>query len=80
MTKTLDTQDGRRRNIVAIGGGNGLSTLLYGLKRHVFPDGDISGSIIRLSAIVAVSDDGGSSGRLREELQMLPPGDIRNCM
>ena len=80
MTKTLDTQDGRRRNIVAIGGGNGLSTLLYGLKRHVFPDGDISGSIIKLSAIVAVSDDGGSSGRLREELQMLPPGDIRNCM
>jgi len=67
-------------NVVAIGGGNGLSTLLYGLKRYVAPDGDFSGMIARLSAIVAVSDDGGSSGRLREELQMLPPGDIRNCM
>jgi len=68
------------RNVVAIGGGNGLSTLLYGLKSYVFPDGGVSISIAKLSAIVAVSDDGGSSGRLREELQMLPPGDIRNCM
>lgn len=67
-------------SVVAIGGGIGLSTLLYGLKRHVLPEGDVSGSIVRLSAIVCVSDDGGSSGRLREELQMLPPGDIRNCM
>lgn len=61
-------------NCVAIGGGNGLSTLLSGLKGHV---GDEIG---QLSAIVAVSDDGGSSGRLRDELQMPPPGDIRNCM
>ena len=80
MSEIPNTLDGRRRNIVAIGGGNGLSTLLYGLKSHVFPDGDISGSVTKLSAIVAVSDDGGSSGRLREELRMLPPGDIRNCM
>jgi uncharacterized cofD-like protein len=67
-------------NFVAIGGGNGLSTLLSGLKRFV------NASVLEpiwldnLSAIVAVTDDGGSSGRLRDELQMLPPGDIRNCM
>ena len=65
--------------LVAIGGGTGLSTLLAGLKSFVGKDGkDIW--IASLSAIVTVSDDGGSSGRLREELQMLPPGDIRNCM
>ena len=65
--------------IVAIGGGTGLSTLLAGLKRFV---GEQSEEvwIESLSAIVTVSDDGGSSGRLRDELQMLPPGDIRNCM
>ncbi len=56
--------------IVSIGGGTGLSTLLRGLKRRP----------AELSAIVAVTDDGGSSGRLREELGALPPGDIRNCM
>ena len=62
-----------------MGGGTGLSTLLAGLKELV---GKTSESIWieNLSAIVTVSDDGGSSGRLREELQMLPPGDIRNCM
>ena len=65
-------------NFVAIGGGNGLSTLLSGLKRFVGADEPIW--IEKLSAIVAVTDDGGSSGRLRDELQMLPPGDIRNCM
>jgi len=67
------------RNLVAIGGGNGLSTLLSGLKRLVGKPNERDW-IDRLSAIVTVSDDGGSSGRLREELQMLPPGDIRNCM
>jgi uncharacterized cofD-like protein len=56
--------------IVSIGGGTGLSTLLRGLKK--FPT--------ELSVIVTVTDDGGSSGRLREELGALPPGDIRNCM
>jgi len=65
-------------NLVAIGGGTGLSTLLSGLKRLV--GRRQSDGITSLSAIVTVSDDGGSSGRLREELQMLPPGDIRNCM
>ena len=66
--------------VVAIGGGNGLSTLLSGLKRFVGAVGPEPVWIKNLSAIVAVSDDGGSSGRLRDELQMLPPGDIRNCM
>lgn len=65
---------------VAIGGGNGLAMLLSGLKNHV--NAAVSEKLVvdRLSAIVAVSDDGGSSGRLRDELQMPPPGDIRNCM
>ncbi len=67
-------------NLVAIGGGNGLSTLLSGLKRFVATRETNSVWLENLSAIVAVSDDGGSSGRLRDELQMLPPGDIRNCM
>jgi len=67
-------------NFVAIGGGNGLSMLLSGLKRFVDPGDSEPVWIENLSAIVAVTDDGGSSGRLREELQMLPPGDIRNCM
>lgn len=65
--------------LVAIGGGTGLSSLLAGLKAYVAePCEELW--IESLSAIVTVSDDGGSSGRLREELQMLPPGDIRNCM
>ena len=71
--------------VVAIGGGTGLSTLLKGLKRFVLWPSEItaqsdSPSIRDLSAIVTVSDDGGSSGRLRKELNMLPPGDIRNCI
>jgi len=56
--------------IVAIGGGHGLSMLLKGIKR-------ITNNI---TAVVTVGDDGGSSGRLREELGILPPGDIRNCI
>jgi uncharacterized cofD-like protein len=67
-------------NCVAIGGGTGLSTLLSGLKHFVDAGEAQPIGIGRLSAIVAVSDDGGSSGRLRDELQMPPPGDIRNCM
>ena len=65
-------------NIVAIGGGTGLSTLLRGLKRYVDADG--GWSIDRLGAIVTVTDEGGSSGVLRKEFGMLPPGDIRNCI
>ena len=57
-----------------------MSTLLSGLKKYVDPEPPGAISIDRLSAIVAVSDDGGSSGRLRDEFQMPPPGDIRNCM
>jgi uncharacterized cofD-like protein len=65
--------------LVAIGGGTGLSTLLSGLKNFVKnPAKKVW--ISELSAIVAVSDDGGSSGRLRDEFQILPPGDIRNCI
>ena len=62
--------------IVSIGGGNGLSTLLRGLKRYAKP----GGSFLDIAAIVTVTDDGGSSGRLRREFDVLPPGDIRNCM
>src|SRR5205085_4874535 len=65
-------------NIVAIGGGTGLSTLLRGLKRYVGGSG--AWSIARLGAIVTVTDEGGSSGALRKEFGMLPPGDIRNCI
>ncbi len=72
--------------VVAIGGGTGLSTLLKGLKRFVLSPSEIAVApaatpVIRdLCAVVTVSDDGGSSGRLRKELNMLPPGDIRNCI
>src|SRR5437762_2938709 len=69
----------RGLNLVAIGGGTGLSALLAGLKRFVSAQTEAAW-LRSLSAIVTVSDDGGSSGRLREELQILPPGDIRNCM
>lgn len=61
--------------IVAIGGGTGLSTLLHGLKRYVKDPQEAE-----ITAVVTVSDDGGSSGRLRREFEVLPPGDIRNCM
>ncbi|NQT32380.1 MAG: YvcK family protein [Candidatus Omnitrophica bacterium] len=56
--------------IVVVGGGTGLSTLLMGLKQKTS----------NITAIVTVADDGGSSGRLREEFDVLPPGDIRNCL
>jgi uncharacterized cofD-like protein len=68
--------------IVAIGGGTGLSMLLRGLKQYVARRRQESGRhpIGDLAAIVTVTDDGGSSGRLRREYRVLPPGDIRNCM
>lgn len=74
------SEENRGLNLVAIGGGTGLSTLLAGLKCMVREPAEDDMWIATLSAIVTVSDDGGSSGRLRDELQMLPPGDIRNCM
>lgn len=68
--------------MVAIGGGTGLSTLLQGLKHYVArrPRETDRHPISDLAAIVTVTDDGGSSGRLRREYRVLPPGDIRNCM
>src|SRR5262245_14578090 len=63
------------RSLVAIGGGTGLSALLRGLKAHVG-----SARLCELSGVVTVTDDGGSSGRLRREFGVLPPGDIRNCI
>jgi uncharacterized cofD-like protein len=78
ILRTAETHVGLK--LVAIGGGTGLSTLLAGLKRLVGKQDSDEIWFDNLSAIVTVSDDGGSSGRLREELQMLPPGDIRNCM
>ncbi len=74
--------------VVAIGGGTGLSTLLRGLRRHVAMPGQMPGRdkgcepclITDLAALVTVTDDGGSSGRLRKGFNMLPPGDLRNCM
>ncbi|HEY3316112.1 MAG TPA: YvcK family protein [Bacillota bacterium] len=60
----------RGPRVVAIGGGTGLSVLLRGLKEYTS----------NITAIVTVTDDGGSSGRLRDEMGVLPPGDIRNCL
>ncbi|HEY5671625.1 MAG TPA: uridine diphosphate-N-acetylglucosamine-binding protein YvcK [Anaerolineales bacterium] len=60
----------RGPRVVAIGGGNGLSTLLRGIKSYTH----------NITAIVSVADDGGSSGRIRREIGILPPGDIRNCL
>lgn len=65
--------------IVAIGGGTGLSALLQGLKHYTRPSG-ASGVSVDITAVVTVTDDGGSSGRLRRDFDVLPPGDIRNCM
>lgn len=74
----------RPLRVVAIGGGTGLSTLLKGLKHYVLSSAHavpVSTIVIEdLTAIVTVTDDGGSSGRLRREFGILPPGDIRNCI
>ena len=75
----MQTTNTDGQKLVAIGGGTGLSCLLGGLKKLVGKT-DEPMWLESLSAIVTVSDDGGSSGRLRDQLQMLPPGDIRNCM
>jgi len=72
LTDTIYTRRSRGRGpkIVTIGGGTGLSVLLRGIKTYTD----------NISAIITVADDGGSSGRLRKELGMLPPGDFRNCL
>jgi uncharacterized cofD-like protein len=88
VTPALDMAAALR--VVALGGGTGLSTLLRGFK-HFAPSAasGIAGSagcvagdclISELAAVVTVTDDGGSSGRLRKDFKMLPPGDLRNCM
>lgn len=73
-TKILKIQSGESKEgtpkIVALGGGTGLSTLLRGLKKYD----------VNITAVVTVADNGGSSGMLREDLNILPPGDIRNCI
>jgi uncharacterized cofD-like protein len=68
--------------VVALGGGTGLSAVLRGLKEHIAERGKRRPRqpISDLTAVVTVTDDGGSSGRLRREYRVLPPGDIRNCM
>src|SRR5215470_320029 len=63
------------RALVAIGGGTGLSALLRGLKHHVGTE-----RLDQLTGVVTVTDDGGSSGRLRRDLVVPPPGDVRNCI
>jgi uncharacterized cofD-like protein len=71
-------EDGSPLRVVAIGGGTGLSALLQGLKAYARGSGTTPA--VDITAIVTVTDDGGSSGRLRREFDVLPPGDIRNCM
>jgi uncharacterized cofD-like protein len=75
-----DMQSGYGPRVVAIGGGTGLPNVLRGLRPLLFPDGAHDATRDRLVAVVATSDDGGSSGRLRAEFNMIPPGDIRNCL
>jgi len=80
---TPQADPGLALKVVAIGGGTGLATLLRGLKSFVPVRSDStpdSTYISNLTAVVTVTDDGGSSGRLRKDLGVLPPGDIRNCM
>lgn len=70
MTVEVCDKSNSYPNIAVIGGGTGLSTMLRGLKTHC----------CNITAIVTVADDGGGSGVLREDLGMLPPGDVRNCI
>src|ERR1700704_2350732 len=80
--KNVRQQRAPGARVVAIGGGPGLSMLLRGLKPYLARRRQETDRhpIADLAAIVTVTDDGGSSGRLRREYRVLPPGDIRNCM
>ncbi|MEX2261357.1 MAG: gluconeogenesis factor YvcK family protein [Bryobacteraceae bacterium] len=78
-TSLPDAKAADNLRIVAIGGGSGLSSLLHGLKKYVRPS-PADTPALDIAAVVTVTDDGGSSGRLRREFEVLPPGDIRNCM
>jgi uncharacterized cofD-like protein len=74
---------GSRMRVVAIGGGTGLATVLRGLKRYLAGRSKAAKTelaIGSLTAVVTVTDEGGSSGRLRRDFRILPPGDIRNCL
>lgn len=73
-TSTSSTSSESSPKLTAIGGGTGLAVLLSGLKHRV------GAGLGRLTAVVTVSDDGGSSGRLRRDFEVLPPGDVRNCI
>src|SRR5271166_3334024 len=85
MQNYSESAEWRPMRVVAMGGGTGLSAVLHGLKQYVISGGEgplpegLAG-IADLSAIVTVSDDGGSSGRLRKELNVPAPGDVRNCI
>ena len=72
-------EDASPLRVVAIGGGHGLAALLEGLKNHA-KTSEAAPPAVDLTAIVTVTDDGGSSGRLRREFDVPPPGDIRNCL
>jgi len=74
----LQPQVGRPTRIVAMGGGTGLPVVLRGLARRALPKPGDPG--VEITAVVTMSDDGGSSGRLRRSQGVLPPGDIRNCL
>lgn len=78
----LDLSAGAPLRVVSIGGGTGLSTLLKGLRSYSHVNAHLPSPhpLIDITAVVTVTDDGGSSGRLRREFDILPPGDIRNCM
>ncbi|MGH9491952.1 MAG: gluconeogenesis factor YvcK family protein [Terriglobales bacterium] len=83
LYRRVTDRRGQALRVVALGGGSGLSTLLKGLKRFVTTPGEAPKAlpaIVELTAVVTVTDDGGSSGRLRKEFNILPPGDIRNCL
>ncbi|MEM7480662.1 MAG: uridine diphosphate-N-acetylglucosamine-binding protein YvcK [Acidobacteriota bacterium] len=77
MAEGSTAGEGRGPSLVAVGGGSGLAVLLRGLKARVDPTDPAAP---RLTAVVTVTDDGGSSGRLRRQFGVLPPGDIRNCI
>ena len=70
MDKLEKNKNGSRKKIVVIGGGTGTFTVLTGLKRYP----------VDLTAVVTMADDGGSTGRLRDEFGVLPPGDLRQCL
>ncbi len=70
-----DAREQYPTRVVALGGGTGLPAVLRGLRRLIH-----SGDVSALTAVVAMTDDGGSSGRLRRSMGMLPPGDVRNCL